>query len=99
MIIFKGLKKLLGIEGVVVEMQIPREVKARHDNKVNGVLHLIAKGDIKITSIEFKLIERYKKGRKDVKLIHEYLFGSKLRKQNFELNKADKRTLPFDLPF
>ena len=85
----KGLKKILGIEGVVIELEIPEEINTIKEKSIQGVLKMEAKGDSRITALEFKIIERYKRGRKDSKLIDEYQLGYQLYKDDIMMSKGD----------
>ena len=95
----KGLKKILGIEGIVIELEVPEEIDTKAEKSINGVLKMEAKGDSRITALEFKIIEKYKRGRKDSKLIDEYQLGYKLYKEDILMSKGDKKDYSFTLPF
>ncbi len=95
---FGGLKKILGIEGVKIDV-ITIEPSRLDDQIVKGKVVLTTLMDSKINSISMKLIEKYSRGRKDSKLIDEYTIGYVELNTPMELLKNEIIEIPFELPF
>lgn len=95
----KGIKKILGIEGVVIELVVPEEINTKESKEIKGQLNFLAKGDSKVVSLEFRLIEKYKRGRKESKLIDEYTLGKVTYNDEINLAKGEQYSFPFVLPF
>jgi hypothetical protein len=95
---FGGLKKMLGIEGVKIDVILNEPIKIE-EKKITGTLLLSTMMDSTVNSISLKLIEKYSRGRKDSKLIDEYVIGYTDLNQIIELDKNDVVELPFELPF
>ena len=66
---------------------------------IEGQINLLAKGDSKVQQLQFKLIEKYKRGRKDSKLIDEYVLGNLIINGPVDLKKGDTKQLNFKLPY
>ncbi|NND31427.1 MAG: hypothetical protein HKN76_02465 [Saprospiraceae bacterium] len=72
----KRVKTWLGIEGVKVELIIP-EVINIDDGVIKGSVRLSSMNAQSVTSLHFKLIEKYVRGRRKSKLTDEYLLSEK----------------------
>lgn len=96
---FKGIKKILGIEGVHIEIVVPESIDSNVTDVIEGQVNLLAKGDSHVKQLQFKLIEKYKRGRKDSKLIDEYVLGNLVVNGPIDLEKGDTKQLTFKLPF
>lgn len=94
----KRLKNILGIESVKVELQIPEEI-SKTDEKIDGVLLFSSQSDATILSISIKLIEKYSRGRKEDKLIDEYMISNITVNEKLQIAKDEEVKLPFELPF
>ena len=55
--------------------------------------------DAVVESISIKLIEKYTRGRKEDKLIDEYVISKILVNERVSIAKGEEIKLPFDLPF
>jgi len=95
---FGKVKKILGIEGVKIELLAPSEVSASQKS-IKGKIILQSLSDQTVKSIELKLIEKYSRGRKDAKLIDEYVIGNSIIKERIEIKKDQKIEIEFDVPF
>jgi hypothetical protein len=95
---FGGLKKILGIEGVKIDI-VAQEPVNISDRVVKGKIVLSTLMDSKVSSISMKLIEKYTRGRKDSKLIDEYTVGYVELSDSFLITKNEVIEIPFELPF
>ena len=96
---FGKVKKILGIEGVKLELIVPDKVK-RDTGIITGLVKLTSLSDNNlIESIQLKLVEKYSRGRGDSKLINEYTMGTLLKKENITISKNDILEIPFELEF
>lgn len=77
------VKDILGIEGVKIEIICP-DVIPQGIDKIDGMIKLTTVREQEVKGIEIKLIEKYARGRKDNRLIDEYVLGE------FTLNKKVK---------
>lgn len=94
----KKVKKWLGIEGVKISAEIPEDIFLR-EKKLSGLLVLESKQDSVVTEIRLRLIEKYSRGRKDNKLIDEYLLGSATLDTPVHITADVPLKIPFDLHF
>ena len=92
------LKNFLGIESVKVDLFIPEEVQISNGS-LSGQAVFTSQTDQFIQSMTVKLIEKYKRGRKDAQLINEYLLGSIQIALNLPISAGEKRNIDFELPF
>ena len=96
---FGKVKKILGIEGVKLEIIVPDKV-SREAGIVTGAVKLTSLSDNNlIESIQLKLVEKYSRGRGESKLINEYIMGTLLKKENITISKNDILEIPFELEF
>lgn len=94
---FKILKNILGIEGVRIKLEIPESFSKNGDH-LKGRLILSSKSSKKVKSITIKLIEKYKRGRKDSELINEYLLSKQDIDLNIILDESQPAKYDFELP-
>ena len=94
----KRLKNMLGIESVKVALEIPQEIEKK-DQNIKGEIILTTQSDADVESISIKLIEKYTRGRKEGKLIDEYVISKILVNEKVSIAKGEEIKLPFDLPF
>jgi hypothetical protein len=94
---FQKVKRWLGIEGVKVEIEMPTYFK-QTDKELFGRLKLMSLDNHLIEQIEYKLIERYKRGRGATKLIDEYILGIKVSKEKLILKSSETVYIDFMLP-
>lgn len=96
---FGKVKKILGIEGVKLELIVPDKV-SRDTGIITGIVKLTSLSDNNlIESIHLKMIEKYTRGRGDSKLINEYPMGQLLKKENITISKNDILEIPFEMEF
>ncbi len=96
---FGKVKKLLGIEGVKLELITPEKVTADL-GLITGIIKLTSLSDNnQIEGISVKMIEKYTRGRGNNKLINEYPMGELVRKETIQISKNDVIELPFELEF
>jgi SpoOM protein len=96
---FGAVKKILGIEGVKIELIVPTEVN-KIDRKITGIIKLTALSDNHtIQSIDLIFVEKYSRGHGVNKLINEYTLGELSLKHLVNISKNDIIELPFDLNF
>lgn len=94
----KRLKNMLGIESVKIDLEIPQEIEKK-DQNIKGIIILTTLSDAEVESISIKLIEKYTRGRKEDKLIDEYVISKILVEEKVSISKGEEIKLPFDLPF
>lgn len=96
---FGKVKKILGIEGVKIELIIPEKVDADLGLLV-GILKLTSLSDGNVLEkLEINMIEKYSRGRGKDRLINEYNMGHLVKKENIIISKNDIIEIPFELPF
>lgn len=95
---FGKLKNILGIEGVKLTLVTPAAV-SEQSGKVSGKIQLEALSDQTISKIHLKLIEKYARGRKDNRLIDEYVLGEEILSEAIAIKKDETKTINFELPF
>lgn len=96
---FGQVKKMLGIEGVKVELIIPEKIN-KEIGILGGIIKLTSLSDNnQIESIKVVMIEKYTRGRKDKKLINEYPMGELFQAENAVISKNDVIEIPFELEF
>ncbi|NNF36125.1 MAG: sporulation protein [Saprospiraceae bacterium] len=95
---FGKVKKILGIEGVKIEivtdevLHLPSEVK-------EGVIKLTTKTPSTIESIHIRLVEKYSRGRAEDKLIDEYVLGDTILDEVLTIASDEIIEVPFILEF
>ena len=94
----KKVKKWLGIEGVRISVDIPEDVFLR-EKKLSGTLILESKQDSVISEIRLRLVEKYSRGRRQNKLIDEYILGAEVLEGPVHLHAEEPEEVPFDLHF
>ena len=92
------LKDILGIEGVKINLEL-NDKSAITPGKIIGKLVFTSQSKRHINKIEVKLIEKYKRGRKDAKLINNYLLGSLELDVDLNIDKGETKSIDFDLPY
>jgi len=94
----KRVKKWLGIEGVKVELIIPEEVN-KQTGLVAGTVRLSSMQAQTVSGITFKLIEKYKRGRRKKKLTDEYLLAESEIDILIEVQPESPVEVPFEVAF
>ncbi len=95
---FGKVKRLLGIEGVKLEIEIPHEISSKEDS-IKGKLKFSSMTPQEVKSVKVLLKERYSRGRRKNKLIDEYVLGSIEMETNLEIPKDEIVEIEFELPF
>jgi hypothetical protein len=95
---FGGIKKMLGIEGVKIDVEVFYPINKK-EQLVKGKVKLTTLRESTIIGVAIKLIEKYHRGRKGSKLIDEYVIGFVELDQTMILAKDDIVEIPFELPF
>lgn len=95
---FGKIKKILGIEGVKIELDIPESVKEK-SGKIEGKVTLTSLRDSKVSAIKITVFEKYTRGRRKGKLIDEYQIGQTIMVDEIVLAKNDILQIPFSVDF
>ena len=96
---FGTVKKILGIEGVKLELVIADEV-SKDAGIITGFIKLTALSDANlIENITLKMVEKYSRGRGDSQLINEYPMGELTMNNKINIGKNDVIEIPFELEF
>jgi hypothetical protein len=96
---FGSVKKILGIEGVKLELSVADEVK-KEAGIISGIIKLTSLSDNNLLeSISIQMIEKYSRGRGDSRLINEYPMGSLVKKEKISIAKNDIIEIPFEMEF
>jgi hypothetical protein len=96
---FGSVKKILGIEGVKLELIIPLEISKESLNIV-GTIKLTSLSDNQlIESIHLTMVEKYSRGRGENKLINEYTLGEMTLNNPIKISKEDIIEVPFEMSF
>ncbi|HRO09492.1 MAG TPA: hypothetical protein PK611_06840 [Saprospiraceae bacterium] len=96
---FGGVKKVLGIEGVKIELLIPDSIESE-SGIVSGIVRMTSLTQKNIVeSIHIKMIEKYERGRGKNKRINEYVMGQTIHKDRIYFAKDDIIEVPFVLKF
>lgn len=94
----KKVKKALGIEGVKVSLHAePQSPVLR--KRVKGEIHLTALSDNVINTIEIRMVERYSRGRKEDKLVNDYIIGRIVLDGPIDIKKDELIKMPFEIPY
>lgn len=91
-------KKILGIEGVKVQLEIPETFQSSASS-VSGNLLLSSLSDQKIEKISIRLIEKYARGRKESQLIDEYVIGEVIMDEVLNIESGEQITKAFTMPY
>ncbi len=94
----KRVKKWLGIEGVKVELLLPEEIH-KSDGLISGTVRLSSIQAQTVTRITFKLIEKYRRGRRKQKLTDEYLLAESELNVLLEVAPDLPQEVPFEVTF
>ena len=92
------LKKVLGIEGVKVELILSEPVDKKNQ-KISGELKFTTKTTGKVNKIIIKLIEKYSRGRGKNKLIDEYTVAVLEMNDSFEITPEEIVEIPFSMDY
>jgi sporulation-control protein spo0M len=92
------IKKVLGIEGVKVELVVHTPVDTKN-GIINGELKFTTKTKGKVNRIYIKLIEKYSRGRGKSKLIDEYTVAMLEMNDSFEITPEEIIEIPFSMDY
>lgn len=96
---FGKVKKILGIEGVKVTLQIPEKISIK-DKTLTGLIELTSLSDNQeVTEITIQLLEKYSRGRGDKRLVNEYILGKTILREKLQISKGEWVQIPFVLDF
>lgn len=95
---FGQIKKILGIEGVKIELDVKQPIN-QNTGMISGMVRLSTMTESVVESVALKLIEKYTRGRGDSKLINDYVIGFLELDERVYLKKNDVAEIPFELPF
>ncbi len=95
---FGKVKKILGIEGVKVQLQSDNQFSLQ-SGLITGHLKITTKTQSWIESIEVRLIEKYSRGRGDKKLVDEYVIGVLQMNEKMSILPEEIIEVPFELHF
>jgi len=96
---FGSVKKILGIEGVKIELVIP-EMANKNTGILTGYIKCISLSDNNIIeSINLVLIEKYTRGKKENLLVDEYVMGKLTLTEKINISKNDVVEVPFEMSF
>ncbi len=90
-------KKVLGIEGVKIKLLLEEEYS--NTGTLEGQISLTSLSDQTVKEVSIKLIEKYKRGRKDKQLIDEYPIGQLTLKGPVRISKDEEKILDFSLEY
>jgi len=92
------LKKVLGIEGIKVELKLDTPVDKKNQ-KISGELKFTTKTKGKVNKINIKLIEKYSRGRGKAKLVDEYTVAMLEMNDSFEITPEEIIEIPFSMNY
>jgi hypothetical protein len=95
---FGGIKKMLGIEGVKIDIEIDQPI-SKKSSLITGHVKLTTLNESTVIGVALKMVEKYQRGRSNSKLINEYTIGFVELEETFHLDKNDVIMIPFELPF
>lgn len=95
---FGRVKRILGIEGVKIEIEVSPENKIKA-GEVSGIIRFYSMHDQIVTKVIVKLIEKYYRGRRKNKLINEFVIGEIELNEQIEVKQEEEIEIPFTLPF
>ncbi len=93
------IKKYLGIEGVKLELELPKKFSPSQGS-VEGTVRLFSKNPQTVTAVRLTLTEKYSRGRDVEQLVDEYELGELIINQTIEVpGEGELIEVPFSLPF
>lgn len=92
------LKRVLGIEGVKVEMYIKLPID-QESKVVNGNLKFTTKSESVVKGITVKIIEKYSRGRGKEKLVDEYTIAQLEIEDSFVISPEEIVEVPFTIEY
>lgn len=96
---FGNVKKILGIEGVKIEVLVP-EVIDKDSGIISGIVKMTSLTEKNIVeALHIKIVEKYDRGRGKNKRTNEYIMGQMTKKDRIYFAKNDIIEVPFVLKF
>jgi hypothetical protein len=92
------VKKWLGIEGIKIELIVPESISQNSEN-IEGAVRFVSMNAQTVTSLHFKLTEKYIRGRRKSKLTDEYLLSEQEIPMLIEVPANEPVEYHFELPF
>ena len=92
------VKKWLGIEGVKVEIILPDSIK-KSEGKISGTVKFSSMHAQTVTSLHFKIIEKYRRGRRKNKRTDEYVLAEEQTHELIEVPAEGSVERPFTLSY
>lgn len=93
----RKVKNWLGIESVKVDMVLPPDLSFGAP-LYKGVLVLSSLSEQKVMEATIQVIEKYERGRKEDKLINDFLIGEWKLNRSIEIPAKEKVFIPFKMP-
>ena len=94
----QNLKKVLGIEGLRIDLVLPQEVK-KEEVIIHGKIIMTTLRDTQVTGFTIKAIEKYSRGRGKNKSTNEYIMGQQTIQKNLIIKKGETQEVDFVLPY
>ena len=92
------LKNILGIEGVKIDIVAP-DILDLSDEMLEFELHFHTKSEQLIESVNMRLIEKYKRGWGNSKLIDEYILFDETEDIQLSISPDERFTVPLSVDF
>ena len=92
------LKRVLGIEGVKVEMYVKLPID-KEAKVITGNLKFTTKSESVVKSITVKIVEKYSRGRGKNKLIDEYTIAQLELDDSFVISPEEIVEVPFSIEY
>lgn len=93
------IKNKLGIGGVKVNLEIPREVPKQDSGEIDGKILLTTKSEQEIVSVVVKMIEEYTTGRGDSQSTSDIELGDVELPGGFSIKPGETKELAFTVPY
>ena len=92
------VKNVLGIGGVKIQLDVPKEAK-KDDGKIKGSVALTSKSDQHIIKVEVKLVEDWSIGRGEQKTEKQFTLGEEVISGECDIKSGETKTFDFAIPF
>jgi len=92
------LKRVLGIEGVKVEMYVKLPID-KEAKEITGNLKFTTKSESVVKGITVKIVEKYSRGRGKNKLIDEYTIAQLELDDSFVISPEEIVEVPFSIEY
>lgn len=94
----QNLKKVLGIEGLKIDILLPAEVR-KEEGIIKGKIIMTTLRDTQVSGFILKAVERYSRGRGKNKKTNEYVMGNQTIQKHVSVQKGETKEIEFELPF